>query len=110
MVSPRPFYPLQQPSTARSGLPVRSTPVRFQPLARTASVSAATLLFRGSVLTSPFPVKLPGLPQSLRTTSLPGRAESASSGTALEPSSTLLPRAFALHAVRRCQTEIPHDP
>src|ERR1017187_323570 len=72
--------------------------------------SAAVHLCRGSASISPFPAKSPAPRQSLRTTYLPDRAKSAWSGTAPEPSSTLLPPGAALHASRRYQTENPHDP
>src|SRR5450631_1754874 len=114
MNSPRPFYPLQQPgsSNARSAhrvLPERSTPVHFQLRAHTAPAFAAVRLCRVSAAISPFPAKSPAPRQSLRTTSLPDRAKSASSGRAPEPSSTLPPPDAALRDAPRCQTENPHD-
>src|ERR1035438_8963080 len=116
MASPRPFYPLQQPATTANSVldccpeSERSTPVHFQLRARTAPVVAAMRLCRVSAATSPFPAKSPAPRQSLRTTSLPDPAESASSGTAPALSSTLLPPGAALRDAPRCQTENPHDP
>src|SRR5215472_12410970 len=111
MASPRPFYPLQQPADVPPDfLAERSARVLLQPRGRMAPASVAVPRVLGSASTSLFPVKLPVLQQSPRTTSLPGRAESKSSGRVRELSSTLLPLYAALHDAQHCQKVNRPDP
>src|SRR5258708_5929722 len=117
MNSPRPFYPLRKPEFEKPA-PAdllwcpQSEPsnlVRFLPRAHPAPAAVAVRPCRASAATSPFPAKSAAPRQSLHTTCLPDLAKPASSGTALEPSSTLLLPCVAPRDARRSQTENPHD-
>ena len=110
MASPRPFYPLQLPVTARVVLNREHLiPARFLLRAHTTPVVAAVLAGRGSAGTSPSPAKSPAPRQFPHTTFLPDRAGSASCDTALELSLTLLPPGPALRDGPRYRRGNRHD-
>src|SRR5216684_3442555 len=81
MASPRLFYPLQQPVTPNSLLPPAwSAPVLRRPRAHTAPAAASARAALASISISPCPVRSAESRQSLHTTFLPDRAESALCG------------------------------